>query len=92
MKIYKIIGFFSGFLFSSILDTTLGELNEWAVVGSALVVASLETASKIFYTISYRAQADLIKNSYLTSLIAVLNPIKIGIIYGLIVDAFKLGS
>lgn len=92
MKIYKFIGFFGGFLFSSILDTTLGELNEWAIVGAALVVASLETVSKIFYNIEYRIRTDLIKNSYLINLVLILNYIKIGIIYGLIVDAFKLGS
>tara|TARA_B110000444_G_scaffold257585_1_gene296359 strand:- start:3884 stop:4162 length:279 start_codon:yes stop_codon:yes gene_type:complete len=92
VKIYKFIGFFGGFLFSSILDTTLGELNEWAIVGSALVVASLETASKILYTFEYRIKKNLIKNSYFLNLIIILNDIKIGIIYGLIVDAFKLGS
>lgn len=92
MKIYKFIGFFGGFLFSSILDTTLGELNEWAIVGAALVVASLETVSKIFYNIEYRIRTDLIKNSYLINLVLILNYIKIGIVYGLIVDAFKLGS
>lgn len=92
MKIYKFLGFFGGFLFSSILDTTLGELNEWAIVGSALVVASLETTSKIFYTLEYRVRKNLIKNSYLLNLTIILNDIKVGIIYGLIVDAFKLGS
>jgi hypothetical protein len=92
LKIYKFIGFFGGFLFSSILDTTLGELNEWAIVGAALVVASLETVSKIFYNIEYRIRTDLIKNSYLINLVLILNYIKIGIVYGLIVDAFKLGS
>ena len=51
MKIYKFIGFFGGFVISSIIDTTLGELNEWAIVGAALVVASLETTSKFFYNI-----------------------------------------
>lgn len=92
MKIYKLIGFFGGFLFSSILDTTLGELNEWAIVGAALVVASLETASKIFYNIRYRAKIGLLKNSYLLNVTMIFNYLKVGIIYGLIVDAFKLGS
>jgi hypothetical protein len=92
LKIYKFIGFFGGFLFSSILDTTLGELNEWAIVGSAITVASFETISKLFYTIESRLNSNLIKNSYIINLAIVLNDIKVGIIYGLIVDAFKLGS
>ena len=48
--ILKWIGFFGGFLLSSIIDTTLGEFNEWAIVGASLVVASLEVMSKIYYT------------------------------------------
>ena len=92
MKIYKFIGFFSGFLVSSIIDTTLGELNEWAIVGAALVVASLETTSKFFYTSISRIQSGLIRTSYFINLMVILNAIKVGIIYGLIVDAFKLGS
>lgn len=92
MLVYKIIGFLGGFLVSSILDTTLGELNEWAIVGAALVVASFETTSKFFYTILVRFRTSTIRKSYFIQLLIILNAIKIGIIYGLIVDAFKLGS
>lgn len=92
MKIYKFIGFFGGFLVSSIIDTTLGELNEWAIVGAALVVASLETTSKFFYTLLARVRKGIISTSYALNLLIVLNSVKVGIIYGLIVDAFKLGS
>lgn len=92
MKLYKIIGFFSGFLISSIIDTTLGELNEWAIVGAALVVATLESISKFIYTIITQKQNYLVRYSLGFNLIVVLNSLKVGIIYGLIVDAFKLGS
>jgi hypothetical protein len=92
LKIYKFLGFFGGFLVSSIIDTTLGELNEWAIVGSALVVASLETTSKFFYTLVARIRNKAIKTSYIVNLMVILNSVKVGIIYGLIVDAFKLGS
>jgi len=50
--IVNLISFLSGFLFSSILDTTLGEFQEWAIVGAALIVATLETLSKNTYPIS----------------------------------------
>ena len=92
MKIYKFLGFFGGFLVSSIIDTTLGELNEWAIVGAALVVATLETTSKFFYTLVARIQNNIVRTSYILNLMIILNSIKVGIIYGLIVDAFKLGS
>ena len=93
MKIYKFIGFLGGFLVSSIIDTTLGELNEWAIVGAALVVASLETTSKFFYTFITRARnGRMTRTSYIVNLMVILNSIKVGIIYGLYVEAFKLGS
>lgn len=92
MKLYRIIGFFSGFLISSIIDTTLGELNEWAIVGAALVVASLETTSKIFYTFISNVRNGMVTPSNLLNLLIIFNSVKVGIIYGLIVDAFKLGS
>ena len=41
--ILNLISFFSGFLTSSIIDTSLGEFSEWAIVGAALVVANIES-------------------------------------------------
>ena len=61
------------------------------IVGAALVVASLETASKFFYTLVSRVRNGVFCRLYLLNLMIILNTIK-GIIYGLIVDAFKLGS
>tara|TARA_B100000475_G_scaffold200870_1_gene186438 strand:+ start:590 stop:868 length:279 start_codon:yes stop_codon:yes gene_type:complete len=92
VKIYKFLGFLGGFLVSSIIDTTLGELNEWAIVGAALIVASFETTSKFFYTFLSQVRNNTLKNSSVINLMTILNAIKVGIIYGLIVDAFKLGS
>ena len=90
--ILNLISFFCGFLLSSIIDTTLGEFNEWAIVGAALVVASLEIISKFFYTISSEIKNKTSVMYTSTKLINLTNSLKIGIIYGLIVDAFKLGS
>ena len=89
--ILKWIGFFGGFLLSSIIDTTLGEFNEWAIVGASLVVASLEVMSKIYYTTIIKINHKNIKYSGI-KLFNLINALKVGIIYGLIVDAFKLGS
>ena len=90
--ILKLISFFGGFLLSSIIDTTLGEFNEWAIVGAALVVASLEILSKFFYSLSIQLQRKININYTGIKLLNLLNSLKVGIIYGLIVDAFKLGS
>tara|TARA_B100000767_G_scaffold40947_3_gene34684 strand:+ start:1187 stop:1465 length:279 start_codon:yes stop_codon:yes gene_type:complete len=91
--IVNLISFLSGFLFSSILDTTLGEFQEWAIVGAALIVSTIENLSKTFYFIYFKSQLRKSNKKYL--IIYVLDIVqffKIGLIYGLIVDAFKLGS
>ena len=89
--IINAIGFLGGFLLSNIIDTTLGEFNEWAIVGASLVVASLEVMSKIYYTTLIKINNKNIKYSSI-KLFNLINALKVGIIYGLIVDAFKLGS
>jgi len=88
----NLISFFGGFLTSSIIDTSLGEFSEWAIVGSALVVANIESFNNFYYVISSKNRNTLVKRSYIIVLLDFLNFFKIGIIYGLIVDAFKLGS
>ena len=88
----NLIGFFGGFMLSSILDTTLGELQEWAIVGAALVVACLEILNKMFYLIASKIVSFLKEKYYIIRLLNLINYLKIGLIYGLIVDAFKLGS
>tara|TARA_B100000475_G_C14989641_1_gene311708 strand:- start:663 stop:944 length:282 start_codon:yes stop_codon:yes gene_type:complete len=93
MMIVNLISFLSGFLFSSILDTTLGEFQEWAIVGAALIVSTIENLSKIFYSIYFKVQSRKLDKKYLLiNIIDIMQFFKIGIIYGLIVDAFKLGS
>ena len=90
--IFNIIGFLSGFLLSSIFDTTLGEFQEWAIVGAALIVSTLEVINKIFYYMYFKIRKRFNKKYYIIESLDFLNFLKVGVIYGLIVDAFKLGS
>ncbi len=90
--IFNLISFFSGFLTSSIIDTSLGEFSEWAIVGASLVVANIESFNNFYYSLLNKNRNALINRSYIFVLLGILNYFKIGIIYGLIVDAFKLGS
>jgi len=90
--VLNLISFLGGFLTSSIIDTSLGEFSEWAIVGSSLVVANIESFNKFYYSIINKNTSILIKRTYLTVLLDAGNFLKIGIVYGLIVDAFKLGS
>lgn len=90
--ILNLISFLSGFLTSSIIDTSLGEFSEWAIVGAALVVANIESFNNFYYSSVSKNRNIIIIKSYIFILLDILNYFKIGIIYGLIVDAFKLGS
>ena len=91
-RIFNLINFFGGFLSSSIVDTSLGEFNEWAIVGASLVIATIESFSTFYYSFTNRARREILEKSSPVKLLTSLNYFKIGIIYGLIVDAFKLGS
>jgi len=88
----NLISFFGGFLVSSIIDTSLGEFSEWAIVGAALVVANIESFNNFYYSLIAKNRTILFRKTSLTNLLDFLNFFKIGIVYGLIVDAFKLGS
>lgn len=90
--ILNFIGFFGGFLVSSIIDSTLGEFSEWAIVGAGFVIASLESFSNFYYT-TMRNFKTAVKQKYaVLDLLILINYFKVGILYGLVVDAFKLGS
>lgn len=90
--LFNLISFFSGFLTSSVIDTSLGEFNEWAIVGASLVVANIESFNNFYYSLISKNKNVLIKRPYIFALMDFLNYFKIGVVYGLIVDAFKLGS
>ena len=88
--VIKLISFFGGFLSSSILDTSLGEFSEWAVVGTSLVVATIESFNAFYYSV--KSQKGVLFQVNIYKLLNWVNTFKIGLVYGLVVDAFKLGS
>jgi hypothetical protein len=90
--ISNLISFLCGFVTSSIIDTSLGEFSEFAIVGASVVVANVESYNKFYYAIINKNNFANTKYPYLVSLLDLLNFYKIGLVYGLIVDAFKLGS
>jgi len=90
--ILNLISLFSGFLFSSIIDTSLGEFNEWAIVGASLIIATTESFNKFYFFTIKKTRDKYIRKQGTVDLFDSLNNFKIGIIYGLIVDGFKLGS
>ena len=90
--ILNFIHFFSGFLISSVIDTSLGEFSEWAIVGASFVVANIESFNHFYFFLLKEHKNTSLKESSVLKLLDLLNFFKMGVIYGLIVDAFKLGS
>nr|YP_009396773.1 hypothetical protein [Ophidocladus simpliciusculus]ARW65959.1 hypothetical protein [Ophidocladus simpliciusculus] len=79
----NILSLMLGFFFSNILSTIPAQTGDWNIVSGAIIVTFNEVLSKIIYR-----QQKLKK----INAISLINNIKVGIIYGLFVDAFKLGS
>ena len=66
--VLNLIGIFGGFLVSSIIDTTLGEYSEWAIVGAALVVATVESFNNFYYLIVKQNKKIINYRSYIPNL------------------------
>lgn len=78
----NLISLILGFFIASILSTLPSQTGEWGIINAAFIITTNEFISKIIYGLKKS------QNKYLNF----INNIKIGIIYGLFVDAFKLGS
>lgn len=81
----KIINLLLGFFIATILATIPGQTGDWGIIGSSIIVGCGECISKYVYQ-------KRSKNLKLKKYYSILNDIKIGTIYGLFVDSFKLGS
>ena len=72
-----------GFYFSTILSTIPAQTGDWNIINASIISTVNEILSKKFYSSKMKSKSIIID---------LINSIKIGIIYGLFVDAFKLGS
>lgn len=70
---------------ATILATIPGQTGDWGIIGSSIIVGCAEHISR--YTYQRQSTSLKLRNCY-----NVLNDIKIGTMYGLFVDSFKLGS
>nr|BDA98501.1 hypothetical protein [Proteomonas sp. NEIS-1375] len=80
-----------GFFLATMLSTLLGQTGDWGLLSSSLLVATLEVLSRILYTNKNTSQIYQ-RSSRSGGLIIFFNNVKIGLMYGLFVEAFKLGS
>nr|YP_009394091.1 hypothetical protein [Rhodomela confervoides]ARW62653.1 hypothetical protein [Rhodomela confervoides] len=79
----NILSLMLGFFFANILSTIPAQTGEWNIMSGAVIVTFNELLNKVVYK---KSNIDKVV------IISLINNIKIGIIYGLFVDAFKLGS
>nr|YP_010195502.1 hypothetical protein LK149_pgp142 [Gracilaria baiana]UAD82899.1 hypothetical protein [Gracilaria baiana] len=69
---------------STVFSTIPSQTGDWAIIAGSIIVAINEITSKNIY--------KYLRKNHKFLRLYVLNYIRIGIIYGLFVDAFKLGS
>ena len=79
-----IISFLFGFFLGNAVSTTAGQEGVLDIVVAAFLVLLTEITSRIFYSRSFLEKRSL--------LVDLLNFLKIGFIYSLFLEAFKLGS
>ncbi len=79
-----IISLMLGFFISSILSTMPAHTGDWSIISASIIITINEIISKYIY--------QIIRTNKTYIIIYFINDIKVGIIYGLFVDAFKLGS
>jgi hypothetical protein len=88
----KLLSFFLGFLFSSLLDTTISEFHEWSIVSAGFIVAFIEFVNKIYFYLCSKMIKSGFRKTKAHVFLNLINYLKMGLIYGLVVDSFKLGS
>jgi Protein of unknown function (DUF565) len=87
----SIISLLLGFFLASALSTTFGARSEWDILVAGVTVFFTEVISRF----SYRSRLSAIGTKEAPPralLFVLLNDTKIGVIYGLTLEAFKLGS
>jgi uncharacterized membrane protein YoaK (UPF0700 family) len=78
-----LLGFLSGFFIGAAVSTTAGQDAQWDVVCAALVLLATELTNRWVYR--HRRPDQIIGTE-------VINTFKIGVVYSLFLEAFKLGS
>nr|YP_009589217.1 conserved hypothetical plastid protein [Corallina ferreyrae]YP_009660685.1 conserved hypothetical plastid protein [Corallina chilensis]QJF58358.1 hypothetical protein [Corallina officinalis]QBL75733.1 conserved hypothetical plastid protein [Corallina ferreyrae]QCS25633.1 conserved hypothetical plastid protein [Corallina chilensis]QJF58557.1 hypothetical protein [Corallina officinalis]QJF58756.1 hypothetical protein [Corallina officinalis] len=86
----QLLSLLLGFFISTALSTIPAQTGDWGIIAAAIIVTNQEIVSKIIYQKKLRSYCQSI--FLLRMFLRYCNSIKIGILYGLFVDAFKLGS
>jgi hypothetical protein len=86
-----IIGILSGNFLATAISTTAGQTADWDILVSVLLVSLTEIVSWLIYRRGQRPAGDAATRTR-SLFLETLNAIKLGLTYGLFVEAFKIGS
>jgi hypothetical protein len=86
-----LISLLFGFFLASVISTASGAKSEQDIVAAAVVLFIVELTNRYVYSAK---RVNLTDGSLAPRLLTteILNSIKLGLVYGLFLDAFKLGS
>ena len=85
-----LISLLLGFFLGTAITSTAGQTADWDVIAAASMVLSTEIISRFVYRRKRKNPDEKVVKSSL--LVEVINNLKIGVTYGLFVEAFKLNS
>ena len=86
------IGILVGFFMANALATILGQTGDWGILSSGILVAFIESTNRIIYNNKKKFNSKNLKYKRLYYTLTFINNVKVGMIYGFFVEAFKLGS
>lgn len=78
----NLISLLLGFFIATFLSTMPAQTGDSSIIAAAIIITCNEIISKLVYN----------RQNYNITILSMLKYTKIGIIYGLFVEAFKLGS
>ena len=87
-----LLGLLFGFFISTGLSTITTQTGDWSIIAAAIITTNQELISKIKYQSETNLKSKYYYHCSIKICLKYFNLIKIGILYGLFVDAFKLGS
>lgn len=86
------VGILFGFFIANTLATILGQTGDWGILSSGILVAFMESTNRIIYNNKKKFNDENAKYRKIYQVLLFINNVKIGMIYGFFVEAFKLGS
>jgi hypothetical protein len=86
------VGILFGFFLANALATIFGQTGDWGILSSGILVAFIESTNRIIYNNKGHRNNISSHPKKIDKILNFINNVKIGMLYGFFVEAFKLGS